>query len=111
MVRSSSVPSPGISRPPPFYHPRGRLALLSAGKPWAGVASPVKVAWAHELGRRKRVGETETGVVYQCRVRLGESADAPVCRCIVVELHEPTRDGDAQPVLLTNVPARRAKAK
>lgn len=64
----------------------------------------------HELRKRKRVGKTETGVVYQCRVRLGESADAPVCRCIIVELFEPTRDGDRELVLLSNVPAKRAKA-
>jgi hypothetical protein len=64
----------------------------------------------HELSKRKRVGKTATGVVYQCRVRLGESDDAPECRCVIVELSEPTRDGDTQLVLLTNVPARRAKA-
>jgi hypothetical protein len=63
-----------------------------------------------ELSKRKRIGETDTGVVYQCRVRLGESADAPECRCIIVELFEPTRDGDSELVLLTNVPAKRAKA-
>lgn len=65
----------------------------------------------HELGKRKRVGRTATGVVYECRVRLGEGADAPECRCITVELSEPTRDGDTQLVLLSNVPAKRATAK
>src|SRR5262249_262039 len=64
----------------------------------------------HALSKRKRVGKTDTGVVYQCRVRLGEEADAPVCRCIVVELYKPTRDGDSQLVLLNNVPAKWAKA-
>ena len=63
-----------------------------------------------ELSKRKRVGKAETGVVYQCRVRLGEGPDAPECRCIIVELFEPTRDGDTQLVLLTNVPAKRARA-
>jgi hypothetical protein len=65
----------------------------------------------HELSKRKRVGRTKTGVVYECRVRLGEGADAPECRCIIVELSEPTRDGDTQLVLLSNVPAERATAK
>jgi hypothetical protein len=65
----------------------------------------------HELSKRERVGRTKTGVVYECRVRLGEGADAPVCRCVVVELFEPTRDGDTELVLLSNVPARRAGAK
>jgi hypothetical protein len=69
-----------------------------------------KALHLHALSRRKRVGKTETGVVYQYRVRLGEGSDAPVCRCIVLELFEPTRDGDGEVVLLTNVPAKRAKA-
>src|SRR5262245_61919596 len=64
----------------------------------------------HPLGRRKRVGKTRTGAVHECRVRLGEKPGGLVCRCIVVELSEPTRDGDTEVVLLTNVPAARAKA-
>jgi hypothetical protein len=62
------------------------------------------------LGRRKRVGKTKTGTVYQCRVRLGEKPGGLACRCVVVELNEPTRDGDKEVVLLTNVPAVRARA-
>jgi IS4 transposase len=65
----------------------------------------------HALGKRKRVGKTKTGVVYQSGVRLGEGPNALVCRCVVVELFEPTRDGDTQLVLLSNVPAKRARAK
>jgi hypothetical protein len=65
----------------------------------------------HELGKRRRVGRAATGVVYECRVRLGEGADAPACRCVVLELDEPTRDGDAEVVLLSNVPAGLAGAK
>jgi hypothetical protein len=64
----------------------------------------------HALSERKRVGKTETGVVYQYRVRLGEKPGGPQCRCIVIELSEPTRDGDTEVVLLSNVPAKRAKA-
>jgi len=64
----------------------------------------------HALSRRKRIGKTRTGVVYQCRVRLGEKLGGPQCRCLVIELSEPTRDGDTEVVLLTNVPAKRAKA-
>jgi hypothetical protein len=65
----------------------------------------------HILGKRRRVGKTKTGVVYQCRVRLGEGPGALKCRCIIVELSEPTRDGDTQLVLLTNVPVKKARAK
>jgi hypothetical protein len=64
----------------------------------------------HALSRRKRVGKTRTGAVYQYRVRLGEKPGGLECRCIVIQLNEPTRDGDTEVVLLTNVPAKRAKA-
>ena len=70
-----------------------------------------KALHLHALSKRQRVGRAPTGVVYQSRVRLGEAADAPVCRCIVVELDEPTRDGDTQLVLLSNVPAGSAGAR
>jgi hypothetical protein len=65
----------------------------------------------HALGKRKRMGKTKTGVVYHYRVRLGSGPGALRCRCIVIELYEPTRDGDTEVVLLTNVPATRALAK
>ncbi len=64
----------------------------------------------HALSPRQRVGTTRTGTVYQQRVRLGEQPGALVCRCVVVVLKEPTRDGDTEVVLLSNVPAGRAKA-
>jgi hypothetical protein len=62
------------------------------------------------LSRRKRVGKTRTGTVCSYWVRLGKGPLALRCRCIVIELNEPTRDGDTEVVLLTNVSARRAKA-
>ena len=64
----------------------------------------------HALGPRRRAGATRTGTVYQQRVRLGEKPGGPVCRCVAVVLKEPTRDGDTEVVLLSNVPAGRAKA-
>lgn len=64
----------------------------------------------HALSRRQRVGKTRTGTVYQYRVRLGEKPGGLECRCLVIELKEPTRDGDTEVVLLSNVPVVRAKA-
>jgi hypothetical protein len=64
----------------------------------------------HALSRRKRVGKTRTGTVYQYQVRLGEKPGGLQCRCLVIALNEPTRDGDTEVVLLSNVPLKRAKA-
>jgi IS4 transposase len=59
------------------------------------------------LGRRKKVGVTDTGVVYeqsmQCFV---DGGPGPVLRRITVGLFEPTRDGDQEIHLLTNLPKR-----
>lgn len=69
-----------------------------------------KGSYLHALTERKRIGPTETGVVFEQRVRLGKEPGGLECRCIVVVLDKPTRNGDTELVLLTNVPARQAKA-
>jgi hypothetical protein len=60
------------------------------------------------LGRRKRVGHTETGVVYEQAVILTdpETGRQRRIRRITVKLDRPTRDGDRELHLLTNVPRR-----
>lgn len=64
----------------------------------------------HARGEWRYVGRSATGAVYERRVRLGADADGPVCRCIRIVLNRPTRAGEAEVVLLSNVPARRASA-
>jgi len=61
--------------------------------------------------KRRYVGRTDTGRVYEQRGRIHEEAgDALELRRITVELDEPTRDGDTEIHILTNLPARvRAK--
>jgi hypothetical protein len=61
-----------------------------------------------EVTKLRYAGRTATGEVYHKRVRLGEGADAPLCRCLVIKLDEPTRDGETEVVLLTNLSTRRA---
>lgn len=58
-----------------------------------------------ELGSRHRVGKTDAGAVYEQRVRVGGRS----LRMVVVALDEPTRDGDAEIRLLTNLSARQAR--
>jgi IS4 transposase len=66
----------------------------------------------HELlGKRKRIGHSETGVVHEQRIRIfdGEGGEM-TARRITVELYEPTRDGDREIHVLTNLPAKRVAA-
>jgi hypothetical protein len=58
-------------------------------------------------GRRKRVGETETGVVYEQAMQVTDNeGNIRVFRRITVALHEPTRDGDTEIHIVSNLPKR-----
>jgi IS4 transposase len=64
------------------------------------------------VGRRHKIGRCPTGTLYQQKVRLfdGEGPSMEVRR-ITVELDQPTRDGETEIHLLTNLPARHATAR
>ncbi len=51
-----------------------------------------------------RVGESETGSVWQQTVRLEQSGQQLQVRRVVVRLHQPTRDGETEIAILTNLP-------
>lgn len=58
-----------------------------------------------------RQGKTETGVVLEQEFRLPEHAgQSLVIRRVIVKLHQPTRDGDRELYLLTNLPVQDADA-
>lgn len=58
-------------------------------------------------GRRKRVGETETGVVYEQSMEVSdEHGNVRIFRRITVLLNKPTRDGDTEIHIVTNLPKR-----
>ncbi len=58
------------------------------------------------LGRRRHLGRIDTGVVYQQQLRVTHSdGRSMLVRRITVELNEPTRDGDMEIHLLTNLPS------
>lgn len=58
-------------------------------------------------GRRRRIGETETGIVYEQAIRCSdESGNTRIFRRITVHLYEPTRDGDVEVHIITNLPKR-----
>lgn len=62
------------------------------------------------LGKRRRVGKIDSGVVYEQALEIGSEDDTLVVRRITIELNEPTRDGDTEIHILSNVPAVDATA-
>jgi hypothetical protein len=59
------------------------------------------------VGRRKKVGRIETGIVYEQEIRLlPEKGEPWVIRRITVKLDQPTRDGDDEIHILTNLPKK-----
>ena len=64
------------------------------------------------LGRRRRQGRCETGMVYEQKMRIldPETEEEMTVRRVTVELDQPTGDGDSVIHVLTNVSVRRAKA-
>jgi Transposase DDE domain len=57
------------------------------------------------LGKRRSVGTIDSGAVYEQRLEICEGDQTLVVRRVSVELVEPTRDGDTEIHLLSNVPA------
>lgn len=64
-------------------------------------------------GRRRRIGATETGIVYEQELIVTDpqTGEELSLRRATVELNEPTRDGDREIHLLSNVPAAKASTK
>ncbi len=56
------------------------------------------------LSPLRRVGESETGSVWEQTVLLEQSGQQLQVRRVVVRLHQPTRDGDREIAILTNLP-------
>lgn len=62
-------------------------------------------------GRLKKIGKTETGTVFEQSFQMPEfHGESLPLRRIVVKLDEPTRDGDTEIAILTNVKQDRADA-
>ena len=87
---------------------------------WFALATPrafgvlrqhANLSW-QPLSKRKYVGRVDTGRVYEQRVRIQDDTGQELeLRRITIQLDTPTRDGDTEIHILTNLPARvRAKA-
>jgi Transposase DDE domain len=64
------------------------------------------------VGKRRSCGRIETGRVFEQTIRVAdEEGEVRFLRRITVVLDRPTRDGDTEIHLLTNLPAREARAR
>jgi Transposase DDE domain len=64
------------------------------------------------VGKRRACGRIETGKVFEQTIRASnEAGEILILRRITVVLDAPTRDGDAELHLLTNVPCKDARAR
>jgi hypothetical protein len=63
------------------------------------------------MGQRRPCGRSDTGAVFEQEIRLGDGdGGSMVVRRITVELDTPTRDGETEVHILTNLPAEAAEA-
>jgi hypothetical protein len=64
------------------------------------------------LGAPRKIGRCPTGMLYEQKMRLWDADGKPLeVRRISIELQKPTRDGDTQIHLLTNLPAKVSNAR
>lgn len=63
------------------------------------------------IGTRRSCGKTDTGTVFEQKVTIAPAAGQPITlRLVTVVLNQPTRDGDREMSILTNLPADAASA-
>lgn len=63
------------------------------------------------LGKRRLVGKTDTGTVYEQCVKVSlDDGETLLLRCITVVLKQASRDGDQEIVILSNLPQEAADA-
>ena len=64
------------------------------------------------VGKRRACGRSATGKVFEQTIRItNDEGEILILRRVTVVLDTPTRDGDAEIHLLTNVPAKDARAR
>jgi IS4 transposase len=64
------------------------------------------------LGQRRKIGRCPTGMIYEQRMRLTDGKGKWMeIRRVTIELKKPTRNGETEIHLLTNLPAKAANAR
>jgi len=82
--------------------------LFEIARKLASLSSVSTVRCGALTGKRRFVGVGSTGDVYQQKLRLAYEGKTLLLRRVTVELKEPTRDGDRELHLLTNLPRKDA---
>jgi hypothetical protein len=84
-----------------------------AARPAAFIIRQHKQTLHYELlGTRRRIGRCPTGVIFEQKMRLTEEKGKTLeVRRVTIELDKPTRDGETEIHLLTNLPVERANAR
>jgi hypothetical protein len=86
------------------------LAVIAKGGFFA-IREHALLAW-EPAGKVRKLGRTEGGRLREQRVRILDDNDEPVyLRRVVVDLDEPTRDGDSVVAVLSNLPEQDADAR
>ncbi len=67
------------------------------------------LSWDRET-KRKKVGRCESGMIYEQKLYLKQGEETCVVRRITIVLNEPTRDGETEIHILTNLPEKDANA-
>ena len=67
------------------------------------------LSWEKET-QPKKIGRCETGVIYEQKLHLQEGDQTLVVRRITIRLDQPTRSGELEIHLLTNLPQKHANA-
>lgn len=67
------------------------------------------LSWEKET-QPERIGRGETGVIYEQKLHLQEGDQTRVVRRITIRLDQPTRSGETEIHLLTNLPQKHANA-
>jgi IS4 transposase len=63
------------------------------------------------IGRRKRIGRIETGLVFEQEIKLRSGEETLRVRRITIKLDTPTENGDTEIQILTDLPVKVADAK
>lgn len=88
-----------------------KLLYAIAAKCGAFVIRQHKQLHGTEQGKLRKVGESETGIIYENRLVLPEyNGQQMTVRRVLIHLFEPTRDKEVEIVLLTNLPVKDADA-
>ena len=67
------------------------------------------LSWEKET-QAKKIGRRETGVIYEQNLRLQDGDETLIVRRITIRLDQPTRGGETEIHLLTNLPRKDANA-